>query len=188
MDSLHIMLAGQHDAQRTIGHEFSTMTDEERAGFISIMVLACEDELHEALGEVGWKPWATSRHINKEEYMGELTDAWLFLMNLMLAGGMTADDLIRLTAKKQDNLIRRVSKGYDGQTTKCPKCKRAYDNDGVKCTPEACGYPVTIPINPDNRCTSCGYAYIDVRCYPASSQGFGWCDTYSRVTERQVNA
>lgn len=139
-DMLAVMLAAQADVQRQLtGLDVTQLKGDSLADYMRTMGWACSDELHEAVNETGWKPWATSRHINHEEFMGEMTDAWLFFMNLMLAGGMTADDLIDRTAKKQDNALIRFANGYDGKTSKCPKCKRAYDNEGVKCTPPHSG-------------------------------------------------
>lgn len=177
-DALGIMLSAQADVQAHVGYKFETMETPDRIAFIKDMVLACSDELHEALGETGWKPWATSRHINREEYMGEITDAWLFLMNLMLVVGMAADDLVEITAKKQDNVFTRMAAGYDGQSTKCPVCRRAYDNDGVKCTPDGgCGYE-----GDRMHCLMCKKVIVDdgsVMCRPANAyQGaYAYCAT-----------
>jgi dimeric dUTPase (all-alpha-NTP-PPase superfamily) len=107
-------------------------SNEERIQFIKDMILALTDELHEMLGEVGWKPWATSDHINEDAFKNELIDAWHFLMNLMLVVNMSAEELYeRYIAKRQKN-IKRQDNGYDG-LNKCPICKRAYDDDAVEC-------------------------------------------------------
>lgn len=105
----------------------------DRLNFLTVMNLALQDELHEALAETGWKPWATSKHINEDAYKGELVDAWHFFMNLCLAAGMSADELHdRYIAKRLKN-IKRQEDGYDGVSTKCPGCKRALDDDAVGC-------------------------------------------------------
>ncbi len=98
-------------------------------------VLALENEPHEALAETGWKPWATSNHINVERFHGELVDAWHFFMNLMLHSGMTAETLTTLYYAKREINITRQNNGYTGVTEKCPGCKAAYDDPGVKCYP-----------------------------------------------------
>lgn len=117
---------------------------EDRVMFIKDMVLALLDEVHEALGEVGWKPWAKSRHVNEEALKGELVDAFHFFMNLCLVSGMDAEELeIRYDIKNEKNL-RRQQEGYDGISTKCDKCKRALDDDAVLCTPLLCVYGGTI--------------------------------------------
>jgi hypothetical protein len=179
------MIESQRLVQEKYGHNFEKMSPKDRMAYLTTMTTACTSELHEALAETGWKPWASSNHINRDEWMGEMTDAWLFFMNLMLAGGMTARDLIEITAKKQENSYKRISEGYDGVSTKCPVCRRAYDNDGVKCTPDQCSYkPTPKPTSiithseyPLGACPGCGNLYdsnIAKNCFP-QGQGFGWC-------------
>ena len=130
------MFDRQFDLQtNTYGYNFADMTNEERVEFIRWNVLALQDELHEALGEVGWKPWATSKHINRDAYTGELVDAWHFFMNLCLVVGMQGNELqSRYMAKASVN-EQRQEDCYDGVSSKCPSCKRAYDDSAVKCVP-----------------------------------------------------
>lgn len=111
----------------------AALSDEERAHFISWNILALEDELHEALDEVGWKPWTTSRHLNRDAFKGELVDALHFFMNLMLAAEIDADELLEAYQKKREKNAKRQREGYDGVTGKCPKCHRALDDDAVTC-------------------------------------------------------
>jgi hypothetical protein len=101
---------------------------EERAQFIKDMTLALEDELHEFLGEVGWKPWATSRHVNEAEAKGELVDAFHFFMNLCMAVHMEPDELFDRYMEKRHRNEQRQLKGYDGVEGKCYGCKRALDD------------------------------------------------------------
>lgn len=105
-----------------------------------LMVMALQDELHEALGEMGWKPWADSRHFNTEAVQGELVDAWCFLMSLMLLAGLTPETLYRKYMVKMEINRKRQDNGYDGIAGKCPSCRRAYDDPAVRCTgPDADG-------------------------------------------------
>ena len=101
--------------------------------FIRWNILALTDELHEALGETGWKPWATSRHVNLTAFKGELVDAFHFFMNLMLAVGMDGDELFERYHEKRAKNAKRQAEGYDGVSTKCPGCKRALDDAAVDC-------------------------------------------------------
>lgn len=117
----------------------SDLQGTEKMEYIRTQSLALTDELHEALAETGWKPWATSNHINVDAYKSELVDVWIFLMNLMLVVGMAPSELVKLTQAKQLKNIKRQLAGYDGISTKCPGCKRAYDDDAVKCTPMHAG-------------------------------------------------
>lgn len=139
-DRLTILLEAQLDLQRRLGHDPTTMDDETRCAFFRDYVLGCTDELHEALQGVGWKPWATSRHLKEDEVFGELRDAWQLLTNLMfIALQVTPEELAdrfetALLAKQAVNR-RRIEDGYDGLTGKCPACRRAYDDEAVTCTP-----------------------------------------------------
>lgn len=119
------------EKQMMHGHDPNTMPDEERIQLIKDMVIACTDELHEALGEVGWKPWASSRHINRDAYLHELADAQLFLDNLILAVLAPDEDpealeaeFNRLLLVRIERALKRQLEGYDGVTGKCPGCKR----------------------------------------------------------------
>ena len=112
--------------------DVSQMTTEERVKFIAWNVQALVDEAHEALGEVGWKPWASSRHLNAEAVLGEIVDAFHFLMNIGLAAGaemgLTAEETgtlvgVKYFAKRKVNADRQRD-GYDGVSSKCPSCKR----------------------------------------------------------------
>lgn len=109
------------------------LMEADRIEFIRWNVLALEDELHEALAETGWKPWATSRHINTDKFHGELVDAFHFFMNLCLVSGLTADQLLERYFEKRAINAKRQARGYDGVEGKCPKCRRALDDPTVVC-------------------------------------------------------
>ena len=84
MNALQMILDRQKELQKKhYGVDVTTLSDEERAQYIRDMSLALTDELHEALNETGWKPWATSRHINRQAYLGELIDVLHFWCNLV---------------------------------------------------------------------------------------------------------
>ncbi len=101
--------------------------------FLKNNILATLDELHEALAEIGWKPWATSRHINRDAVKGELVDVLHFYINLLGAIGVTPEELIEAYFVKANKNKKRQEEGYDGVSTKCPGCKRALDDDAVDC-------------------------------------------------------
>lgn len=134
------MLGAQRTLQETIaanGGGIGIPTDPDlRAQFVRDMVLSLEDELHEALNEVGWKPWAKSRHFNTEAFQSELIDCWHFFLNLMLVAGMDEDDLVAGYFAKRGVNIARQNLGYDGQSGKCPECKRALDDKYTTCNPD----------------------------------------------------
>lgn len=149
---LRDLFAAQHLLQtEAYKRDPQELEGEERTHFISWNVLALTDELHEVLAEVGWKPWASSRHVNEEAVKGELVDAFHFFMNLCIVVGMPADELAeRYWAKRAIN-AKRQAEGYDGVSTKCPGCGRAYDDASTPCYPE----------NPTNQrfCTEKGLGF-----------------------------
>jgi dimeric dUTPase (all-alpha-NTP-PPase superfamily) len=120
------MLNMQRDLQLRInkGKSIIEFTDEERMAALRENVLALEDELHEALHETGWKPWAKTNHLNQDAFHGELVDAFHFFMNLMLHSGMTMTDLYERYLKKNVVNHQRQIDGYDGISSKCPSCHR----------------------------------------------------------------
>jgi hypothetical protein len=101
-----------------------TLGPDERAHFFETMNFALISELVEASNEIGWKPWATSRHLNRYEYIGELVDAWHFLMNLFLLAGATEYEIYTRYFEKQKVNIDRQLKGYDGVSSRCAFCHR----------------------------------------------------------------
>lgn len=170
-NSLWQFLDAQHELQvEAMGSDPMLLQGEERLEFIRWNVLALEDELHEMLGETGWKPWAKSQHVHEVPALKEMIDAWHFFMNIMMAlapnvsTGATATprdveaDLEALAVwfgqayfqKRQVN-IKRQEENYDGLSSKCPNCKRElsevpmhqhYQRDGVIYCRMACASQV----------------------------------------------
>lgn len=125
MDRLEEMLAMQRDFQRSInGYEAEHQGPVTRITNFKESLFALEHELHEAVDEMGWKSWATSRHFNTERVQAELVDVWHFFMNLMIHAGMSADDLYQQFLTKHEVNWRRQQDGYDGVTGKCRQCHR----------------------------------------------------------------
>ena len=131
-EAFRLQLELQRD---TYGKNPGELEGEERIQFIKDMNLALQDELHEFLAETGWKPWASSRHVNQAAAQGELVDAFHFFMNLCMAVGMDADMLFMSYQAKRTKNIKRQTEGYDGVDGKCPYCHRALDDDAVRCRP-----------------------------------------------------
>lgn len=122
---LDTMMEMQRALQSKInGYDIEDQSTELRIQNIALNVLALTDELHEALNETGWKPWATSRFINELELRMELIDAFHFLMNLFLHAGMSAADVWELYARKHGVNVDRQENGYDGVLGKCGRCRR----------------------------------------------------------------
>lgn len=135
-EKLEAMFAQQRAFQESLGMDYDNMTNLDRIYEFKEMKLALEMELAEALDEMGWKPWASSKHFNQLAVQGELVDAWHFFMNLCFIAGMTPEDLMAGYLVKNAKNKKRQVEGYDGVSTKCPHCKRALDDDAVKCMVE----------------------------------------------------
>lgn len=137
---LHEMFQLQKSFQEeSLQIDLDGLADGERADYIKDMILALTDEAHEALAEVGWKPWASSRHLNRDAFHGELVDLFHFFMNLCLASGLTPDALFDKYVEKRGLNQKRQEEGYDGIAGKCPDCRRALDDPAVSCTTTVCG-------------------------------------------------
>lgn len=135
MNTLQKMLVNQAHLQTVFtGGNPIDLSDSSKMDYLRTMVLALENELHEFLGETGWKPWASSNHVNIDAAKGELVDAWHFFMNLMNLIGLDADELYYRYFEKQQKNRDRQAKGYDGVSEKCPICHRALDDEAVDCT------------------------------------------------------
>lgn len=129
MDRLTEMFKAQLEFQEALGRDPRGMTLPQRIDWLQHMALACTDELHEALGEIGWKAWASSRHINERKAFEELRDAFQFLVNMMFTVmPCSPEDMAReleaaLYAKLRIN-HERIDSDYDGVSSKCPQCRR----------------------------------------------------------------
>lgn len=130
--SLAELFLRQHQLQReSFKLDPCLLSGSEQAEFVRWNVLALEDELHEALAEVNWKPWATAEPgvRDYDAFLGELVDAFHFLMNLALVAGFdpeqAAHAFAHRYAKKADRNAERQEEGYTG-LAKCPRCHRDY--------------------------------------------------------------
>jgi dimeric dUTPase (all-alpha-NTP-PPase superfamily) len=136
-DRLDVMLDMQRALQLRFnkGKSIEEFTDAERMQAFTENFAACVIELGEAMAETGWKPWASSNHVHYNRFCKEMVDAWHFFMNMMLHGGITAEDLYASYIQKNGVNHQRITNGYDGVSSKCPACHRAYDDPNMKCSP-----------------------------------------------------
>lgn len=115
---------------------------DERATFMTWNSAALVFELGEAMDEVGWKPWATSRHMNREAFIAEMVDLLHFAGNLLLCAAQVydsgwvdvkglAEEVWQAYEAKHEVNLKRQEDGYDGVAGKCPKCHRELDPDGL---------------------------------------------------------
>lgn len=118
-DRLSELLTLQRRLQEDCYHtDFTGMDNEERIAFIRQNVLALEDELHEALREVGWKSWARTKYVHETRLQEELIDALHFMLSLLLAANMNADDVYERYLTKNRINRRRQQEGYSGEKTR----------------------------------------------------------------------
>jgi dimeric dUTPase (all-alpha-NTP-PPase superfamily) len=122
----------------SFGANPKTLDDDQKVEWIRWNVLALEDELHELLAETGWKPWATSKHVNRDAFISELVDSFHFMMNLMLVVDCSAEEFLEKYFVKRGINEKRQIDGYDGIAGKCRHCHRALDDDAVLCTETFC--------------------------------------------------
>lgn len=129
-DRLNVMLELQAALQtHSYGTDPRLITEPvERIQFIKDMHTAIGSELQEMMDEIGWKPWASSNHINEVAAKGEIVDVFHFFMNLMLAFHMTPEELFEGYMEKRARNAVRQAEGYDGIEGKCPRCHRALDD------------------------------------------------------------
>jgi len=139
VSTLQMILDNQRKLQlKSYGVDVSSLDLELRAAYIRDMSLALTDELHEALNETGWKPWATSRHIDRLAFIGEMIDVLHFWCNLMLVVNASEQEIVDIYFAKAEKNAKRQLVGYDGVEGKCKTCGRAFDDAAVLCTPIAC--------------------------------------------------
>jgi len=124
----------------SFGANPKTLDDEQKVEWIRWNVLALEDELHELLAETGWKPWATSKHVNRDAFISELVDSFHFMMNLMLVVDCSAQEFLEKYFIKRGINEKRQAEGYDGIDGKCSHCHRALDDEAVNCTISFCDW------------------------------------------------
>lgn len=118
------------------GKHPTELDDAAKMEYLRTNFLALFNEVNEAMDETGWKPWATSNHINYEAYRSELVDAFHFFLNLLFTAGITPHEFFNKFMEKNDRNRQRQVEGYDGLKGKCPGCKRDYLDAGVMCNPE----------------------------------------------------
>lgn len=126
-DHLEAVLLRQLTLQRARGYDFARMTTAERVDYVRWNAQAAGAELYEALAETSWKPWAAGEAwLDRDRYLGELTDVLCFLLNMYLAVGATVAEVDERHAAKSVVNHRRLAEGYTGRD-KCPGCGRAPD-------------------------------------------------------------
>lgn len=130
-DKFQLMLEMQLELQKSHMKDGNPqyLTGDDMADFMRWNAFALEDEIHEAMAEVGWKPWAKNRAINEDAFLKEMVDAFHFFMNMLLCGLNTdspeviADKFTRAYITKNAVNAQRQADGYTG-LDKCGECHR----------------------------------------------------------------
>lgn len=84
------------------------------SSYIRETILCVEDELHEVLHEVHWKPWKSASGIKDiRAYREELADVLHFILDLYLVAGLTGEDIIKdYVTKNEVNQKRTQNPHY----------------------------------------------------------------------------
>lgn len=130
MSDLEDMLKLQLELQKSSMKDGNPqhLTGDDMATFMTWNAFALTGEVHEAMQEVGWKPWASNRSIAEQAFLKEMVDAFHFFMNMLLCALPDSPEVIAekfVTAYEEKNRenARRQEEGYTG-TNKCPGCGR----------------------------------------------------------------
>jgi dUTPase. len=127
---IETMFARQADLQvRSFNVTPWELNGDDRRKYITAMALGLHDEISEALQEIAWKPWARDDYVNKQAFIGELVDAFHFLMNLALVVDVNGDAFVEAYFKKAEVNAKRQRDGYSvaEEGSKCVHCGRALD-------------------------------------------------------------
>ena len=113
--------------EQYFGHNLPKQTIKDQVEWAKENHIAAMDELHEALGEISWKPWATAEFLNREAYIGEIVDALHFIGNMLAGVGCTDEELSDAYLEKMERNRARRAGEYTG-LDKCVTCDRALDD------------------------------------------------------------
>lgn len=113
--------------QRYIGKHPAELKGDELVQYLKDMAYAAEDEIHEMMDEVDWKPWTPGNSVNFQRAKQEMIDEWHFFMNRWLALGGTSDEFVTMYFAKAQKNHGRIDSGYDGRSTKCAECHTDLD-------------------------------------------------------------
>lgn len=118
----------QEKLQVRLGTSPATMSQGDLQSYIRLNVTALIAEAIEALDETNWKPWTTAEPgiRDRERFLTELSDCLHFLMNLYLAAGATAEEILASYVGKNQKNHARQDDGYTG-LDKCATCRRELD-------------------------------------------------------------
>jgi len=106
MDKLDDIFKRQLDLQEYLEQDVHSQE------YFNMCTLALEDEIHEALRCVPWKPWKKNQTLNRPELVEELADALHFFVNMCLFADITPDELYASYCGKREVNKTRKDEGY----------------------------------------------------------------------------
>lgn len=108
------LLLLQHKIESVWDRQVDPDDPEAVSKYIREVVLCAEDELHEVLAEVHWKPWKDKRGIKDvAKYREEMADVLHFILDLYLAAGISGREIVvDYLSKHYENLERNKSAEY----------------------------------------------------------------------------
>ena len=117
---LQTIMNKQNELQKRLGTDFTALNDEERAEFMRNHRGYLEDEIAEALYEMPfykkWKDYSGMTDLDRalawDKVKLELVDALHFFVNLLLAAGFTAEEVLDMYLAKNNENHRRQDAGY----------------------------------------------------------------------------
>ena len=119
--TLQFMLNTQKQFQKSLGYDFDKMSIKEKSEYIKEMSLWVQNEVNEMIHEIPFaKHWSKKydswddAKIDEQIQLSkeEITDAFLFMMNIFLCLGMTEKDILDEFCKKNKINIERQNTGY----------------------------------------------------------------------------
>lgn len=107
---LQILLNFQAKLQVMHGHDFPSMTIEEKEQYTRDMILYLLEETHELLRETNFKTYKKTRKpVIKEKIEEELVDIFCFYLNLCLCWNVDSKSLLKAYFKKNKINVDRVN-------------------------------------------------------------------------------
>jgi dimeric dUTPase (all-alpha-NTP-PPase superfamily) len=111
-DKLEEIFRLQHELNRRIGVDLSSLSEEEKAKWVLNYTRAMSQEMAELIDSVPWKWWAKYQKFDEQNARVEVIDLFHFLISLAQTLGMTADDVFQAYLKKNEVNHKRQETGY----------------------------------------------------------------------------
>lgn len=122
MTKLDEMFQKQKELQERLGFNFENMNEVERTGYMKENIWYVITELDEAFREMPYgKPWKLytnfDRDLHQKNLKEELIDAFHFFINILIAAGLSTDEVYEIYCYKNKINHKRQDENY-GQEEK----------------------------------------------------------------------